>query len=213
MTVEDPNVEQDVPDEAQADDVEDVVDDVKKDPADPSSSEGEDDLMKKTDALEEEQDEGDEVPGFLKFRGKILIGVKYAFYLLVVVYLLAAFIIDFDRAQALFVITILVIAYWIWEFWATNNEDSVLAAEDTVLDFLDKADTEVVHGAGLTAFVLIIMAITMAVAVRDGRNMVSLFGLLCFLGLTWLFSWKPTKVRLRPVLGGIFIQFLFGWYV
>lgn len=214
MAVEDPkNVEEDVPVEAEGD-VEDVedVDGVKKDPADPSSSEGDDDIMKKKENLEDEQEEEeDELPGFLKFRGKILTVLKYAFYLLVVVYLLASFIIDFERAKALFVITVLVVVYAIWEFWATNNEDAVLAAEDKVLNFLDKCDTDLVYAGGLTAFVLIIMAIVMAVAVRDGRNMVSLFGLICYLGLTWIFSWNPTKVQLRPVLGGIFIQFLFGW--
>ena len=110
-------------------------------------------------------------------------------------------------------ITVLVIAYQIYYYWATANEEAVLAAEDKVLSFLEKTDTDWRYGGGMTALLVIIMAVIMAATVRDGRNMISLFGLIVFLLLTWLLSWKPSKVKLRPVIGGIFIQFIFGYVV
>ena len=58
-----------------------------------------------------------------------------------------------------------------------------------------------------------IAAILMAVTVRDGRNLVSLLGLVVFIFLTYIFSWKPSKVKWRPVVGALFFQFLFGWLV
>lgn len=60
---------------------------------------------------------------------------------------------------------------------------------------------------------VLIMAIMIAATVRDGRNMISLLGLVVFVGLTWLFSWNPTKVQGRPVIGAIFMQFIFGYCV
>jgi hypothetical protein len=58
------------------------------------------------------------------------------------------------------------------------------------------------QGIGLEARVALMMAFTM----RDGRNLVSLFGLFVFIDLAWLFSWKPTKVKLRPVIEALFFQ-------
>jgi hypothetical protein len=201
--VEDPKVEELVVAEAEEDAV----------PAAEVSSES-DDLKKdeKPEGEEETDEVGDENP-FIHLRHLLLKGIWYAFLLLVVIYLLAAFIIDFERATALFVITVLVLVYWVYEWWLTKNEEAVLAAEDKVITFLEKCDTDLKTGAMLAGVLILIMVIMIAATVRDGRNMVSLMGLLVFIGLTWVFSWKPTKVMVRPVLGAIFIQFIFGYCV
>mmetsp|Transcript_27818 Transcript_27818/g.76573 ORF Transcript_27818/g.76573 Transcript_27818/m.76573 type:complete len:592 (+) Transcript_27818:178-1953(+) len=133
--------------------------------------------------------------------------------ILLVVYLLAAFIIDFHRAIALFVITVVVIAYHVYYWWASNNEETIEWAEDQLVTYMKRVDTEWKAGLIFSALLIAIMVIIMAATVRDGRNMVSLFGMLVFLGLTWLFSWKPSAVMVRPVLGSIFIQFIFGYCV
>jgi pyrimidine nucleoside transport protein len=140
-------------------------------------------------------------------------GVTMVLALLLVAYLLAAFIIDFQRATALFVCTVLGGAWNLYAYWAKNNEEFVLAKEESLVNFFEKVDTEWKYSLAFGGFLTAIMVIIMAATVRDGRNMVSLLGLVVFVGLTWLFSWKPKKVKFRPVLGGIFIQFIFGYVV
>lgn len=78
---------------------------------------------------------------------------------------------------------------------------------------MEKTDTDWKTGGAVSMVLAIIVVIIMASTIRDGRNLVSFFGLFVFLGLTWLFSWKPSKVKLRPVIGALFIQFIFGYVV
>lgn len=205
-------VEDKTPDMQPTDDVEDPINEVEG----KIESSEEEDLKKEQedDAAEEGDDVDDEeLSPFDNFRSMIFKGMEYAFYVLIVVYLLAAFIIDFHRAIAFFVITVLVVVYNIYAYWAGKNEETILAAEDKVLSFLEKSDTDIKYTIGLTGFLIGIMAIILASTVRDGRNMISLFGMIVLLGLTWLFSWKPSKVKVRPVVGALFIQFVFGYCV
>lgn len=160
-----------------------------------------------------EEEEEDGLPMLNKMMKMLGLFAKYGAAILLVVYLLAAFIIDFNRATALFVITVLVVVYNIYAFWAKNNEDKMDKAEDAMVAFMAKTDTDYKYAAGFTGVLVGIMVIIMAVVVRDGRNLLSLFGMLVFLTLTWLFSWKPSKVQVRPVIGSIFIQFIFGFIV
>jgi hypothetical protein len=160
---------------------------------------------------EEEEDEGALFSA--ETRDMMYKMLMFALGILLVVYLLAAFIIDFQRAVALFVIAVLCVAWNIYAYWAKINEETVLAAEDRAIKFFQKTDTDWKYGCGLASFLIGIMVIIIAATVRDGRNLVSLFGLFVFLGFTWLISWKPKKVKFRPVVGGIFIQFIFGYVV
>ena len=133
--------------------------------------------------------------------------------LFVVIYLIAAFVIDFKRATALFVITVTVIVYHIYWFWARKNEGSIEKAEDTVIEFLKKVDTDLKSSLIFSGILIFVMVVMMAATVRDAHNLISLFGMLVFMGLTWLFSFKPDKVMMRPVIGSTFIQFIFGFIV
>jgi hypothetical protein len=180
---------------------------------DPKVLDGSDEEDLKAEKDEDEEAEEEELSGFDLARQMVGKGIIYAVYLLIVIYLLAAFIIDFDFATALFCITLTVVIYNIYAFWASKNEESIEAAEKALVDFLERSDNDWKLGGGLASILIIIMVIIVAVTVRDSRNMISLFGLLCFIALTWLFSWKPTKVKIRPVVGGIFIQFIFGYVV
>jgi len=181
-----------------------------------------DDMKKGTDGGDDDDDDDDddevdavkrEDTVFSRYRGKVFKALKYAFFLLVVVYLLAAFIIDFHRAIALFVCTVLVVVWQLWIFWAKRHEDKIENAETKTTEFFNKVDTERKYAIGVSTFLILIMVIIMAATVRDARNLVSLFGLLVLLALTWLSSWKPSHVKLRPVLFSLFIQFIFGYIV
>jgi len=178
------------------------------------SDEISEDMVKKEGGETEEDEEDDGLQSSKNYYHQMMYnGFLVALAIFTVVYLLAAFIIDFDRALALFVITVLVVTYQLWALYAHYNAEKIAAVEESVIRFLERADNEWKIGGALAAFLIGIMVLVMAIKVRDGRNMVSLFGLLVFIGLTWMFSWKPTKVKLRPVLGGVFIQFIFGYCV
>lgn len=164
---------------------------------------------------DDENDVDDEDEGLFSKEIQKVLGqlLKVSFIVLIVVYLLAAFIIDFQRATALFVITILFLAWGAFSYYSKHNEDAVYGVEGQILDFFEKSDSDWKYGGGLVTVLLVIMMIIMVVTVNNGRNLVSLFGLIVFFILTWLFSWKPKRVKLRPVIGGIFIQFIFGYAV
>ena len=46
------------------------------------------------------------------------------------------------------------------------------------------------------------MAVLTGVMVDDPRNLVSLFGMVVFLGVSWGMSYKPREVRWGPVVSG-----------
>lgn len=167
----------------------------------------------KFEAEETDPDDPDTFPWLNIAMKKLGLVLKIGAFILLVVYLLAAFIIDFNRALALFVITTLVVVYHIYWFWAQKNEELMEKGEDLIVQYMKKVDTEKKAAFTYIGVLVVAMAIIIAATVRDVRNFVSLFGMLVFLGLTWLFSWKPRAVKMRPVVGALFMQFIFGFLV
>ena len=170
----------------------------------------------KNDDVATDHDEDDlEIAGseYSKCNG-IKTVLKYSCYLLVVAYLLAAFIIDFQGSIVLFVCTVLVIVWHLWLFYSERNEDKVNRAEQNILQLLDKTDNE--YKIAISTILVLIMIIMMFASIdlsQDARNFVSLFGVVVFLGLSWLTSWKPSRVKMRPVIFSVFLQFIFGFIV
>merc|ERR1712048_119562 len=111
------------------------------------------------------------------------------------------------------VLKTLVVVYHIYWFWAQKNEELMEKGEDLIVQYMKKVDTEKKAAFTYIGGVVLAMAIIIAATARDVRNFVSLFGMLVFLGLTWLFSWKPRAVKMRPVVGALFMQFIFGFIV
>jgi pyrimidine nucleoside transport protein len=185
-----------------------------KDAEDPESEESETDSLGKKMIMPEgtEAEEEEDAPS-LNFREFLVKAIQGCAAILLVVYLVAAFIIDFRRALALFIATVLVIVWHIWIFWAQKNEETVQMWEVNTLAFFVKVDTERKYGLAVGGLLCLIMVIMMAITVRDGRNLISLLGLFTFISITWIFSWKPNKIKLRPVIGAIFIQFILGYCV
>jgi hypothetical protein len=205
----------------EVDDTGDIMKPIGEDPAvmetidveDPESEDSEtvEPLKMKPEGTEEEEEEENAFPPNMReFLYKAIMACSGV---LLVVYLLAAFIIDFQNATALFVGTVLTAAWHLWVLFATKNEDTVQKWEDNTLAFFVKVDTDLKYGLATGGVLCVIMIIMMAVTVNDSRNLISLLGLFAFVGLTWLFSWKPTKVKLRPVIGAIFMQFVLGYVV
>jgi hypothetical protein len=163
-----------------------------KDIEDPESEDSKSDPLKKKKpegTEEEEADAGDETvaPNMRQFLVKAILACSAV---LLVAYLLTS------CAVALFICTIVTIAWHIWAFWAQKNEETVQRWEDNTLAFL-KVDTKWKYGLAVGGLLCLTMIIMVAATVCDGRNMMSLLGLFAFIApLTWLFSWKPAKVNL-----------------
>jgi hypothetical protein len=191
------------------------IDDIKDIEAEEEEEESDDtiDKEKLTAAAEDEEEDEGALLFTSEIRDMLYKGATIMLALLLVAYLLAAFIIDFHRAIALFVCTVLCIVWNIYAYIAKTNEEAFAAREESIISFFEKVDTDWKYGLAFAGALVAIMVLIMAITVRDGRNMVSLLGLFVFVGLTWLFSWKPKKVKMRPIVGGIFIQFVFGYVV
>lgn len=139
--------------------------------------------------------------------------IRFAFALLLAGYLLAAFIINFRRAIPLFVCAVLVAAWHLWVFVANRHNERFEAAELKVIAILDRTDTDPRYSVGFTLLLLLIAGSLVASTVRRARNLVGFLGLAVFLGLTWLGSFQPSKVMLRPIIFSLFLQFVFGYVV
>lgn len=174
--------------------------------------ETDDDLKKPVDEVEDEPDELKETK-LTELMKKMSIVMKIVGLICLVVYLMAAFIIDFQRAKGLFIMTVLTIATLGLTLYSKKNPEVFKGMEDSVVGFLDKTETDRKYGVGVLALLFFIMGILMGVSVESGRNMISLLGLVVFILVTWLTSWKPGAVKWRPVVGATFLQFVFGYIV
>lgn len=126
----------------------------------------------------------------------------------IVAYSLAAFILDFRRALFLFVVEVLVVTLVAFQYvtdrFCLEQKTRIM---DSIIDWFveDLEESKIAAGVLLVAMIAIIGVMT-----RDPMNLVSASGLVVFLGLSWLTSYKPWSVRWRPVISGVFLQFLLG---
>ncbi len=126
----------------------------------------------------------------------------------VVAYSLAAFILDFRRALLLFVVEVLVVTLVVFQYVTDRVcPEKKAQIQDSLIDWFieDLEESKIAAGVLLAAMVAIIGIMT-----RDPMNLVSVLGMIVFIGLSWLTSYKPGRVRWRPVISGIFLQFLLG---
>ena len=167
-------------------------------------------VVEPSEEVEKKEEEVDEtIPIIEMMKSYMLLGLKYGFFIFVIVYLIAAFVTDFKRATALFVITVLTVAYMAFQMLV--SDEAFEKFEGGIVSFMEKVDTQMSYGLIYSGVLIGIMVIIMAVTVRDGRNLISIFGLVVFILLSWFFSYKPSKVMVRPVIGSIFMQFIFGY--
>ncbi|XP_006902028.1 PREDICTED: solute carrier family 28 member 3-like [Elephantulus edwardii] len=137
----------------------------------------------------------------------IMWGVLIAGYLAVVI---AACVLNFQRALPLFVITIVVIFFLAWDYLMAKYEDRIDEFLSPGRRFLNN------HWFWLkwvvwSALILgIIFWLIFDTAKLGQQQLVSFGGLIMYILLTFLFSKHPTRVCWRPVFWGIGLQFLLG---
>ncbi|XP_031303163.2 solute carrier family 28 member 3 [Camelus dromedarius] len=137
----------------------------------------------------------------------IIWGILIASYLALVI---AACVLNFHRALPLFVITVVVIFFVVWDHFMAKYEsriDKFLSPGRRLLDSHWFWLKWVTWGSLTLAVLLWLILDT---AKLGQRQLVSFGGLVMYTILTFLFSKHPTRVYWRPVFWGIGIQFLLG---
>jgi len=139
--------------------------------------------------------------------------IRYLMYLLLGSYIGAVIIIDYERGILVLILAFLGIAYNIMAVLAEKFPESFNNFEQSMINFMDRADSEFKVGGPIIIMILIIMVILALFVVRDMRNLRSLVGIVVFLFISYLFSHKRSAVRWRPVIGAFFTQYIFGFVV
>ncbi|KAJ6669639.1 hypothetical protein lerEdw1_000188 [Lerista edwardsae] len=140
--------------------------------------------------------------------------IRYVMYgILITAYLamvIAACILNFRRALALFVLTILGIFFIGWDFMMGRYQDRIADSLSPCGRFL-KAQWFWLKWVVWIALVAAIVCWLIFDTAKQGTNqLISFGGLVMYVLLLLLFSKYPTKVVWRPVIWGIGMQFVLG---
>uniref|UniRef100_A0A914V0N5 Sodium/nucleoside cotransporter n=1 Tax=Plectus sambesii TaxID=2011161 RepID=A0A914V0N5_9BILA len=130
-------------------------------------------------------------------------------------YVIAAAVIDVSRSVPLLVGTgLLLFGIIYYKLIKPALSPAAIKLFDLVTDHCERAWTISVvrwttYGLLLTATVAFFVIDTWS----DRRRLMSLVGLIFFIVFLYVFSTNPAKVKWRPVLWGLFLQFAFGFFV
>nr|XP_003407420.1 solute carrier family 28 member 3 isoform X1 [Loxodonta africana] len=135
----------------------------------------------------------------------IIWGILLAGYLAMVI---AACVLNFRRALPLFVITVAVIFFLVWDYLMAKYEDRIDELLSPGRSLLNRHWFWLKWVLWSSLILGVIFWLIFDTAKLGRQQLVSFAGLVMFLLLTFLFSKHPTKVYWRPVFWGIGLQFL-----
>ncbi|XP_073489678.1 solute carrier family 28 member 3 [Aquarana catesbeiana] len=140
--------------------------------------------------------------------------MKYVIYSILLAGLLALVIaacsLNFRRALALFVLTILVIFFVCWDLFIDRYEGKIVTFFSPVGAFLKKQWFWMKWVIWLSLVAGIILWLIFDTARMGSNQLISFGGLVMYILLMFIFSKHPTKVNWRQVFWGIGLQFLLG---
>ncbi|KAM6169951.1 solute carrier family 28 member 3 [Rhynchocyon petersi] len=134
-------------------------------------------------------------------------------YILIAGYLtmvIAACVLNFRRALPLFVITVVVIFFLIWDSLMAKYEDQIDEFLSPGRRLLNSHWVWLKWVIWSSLVVGVIFWLIFDTAKLGKQQLVSFGGLVMYILLTFLFSKHPTRVSWRPVFWGIGLQFLLG---
>ncbi|XP_077004661.1 solute carrier family 28 member 3 isoform X2 [Tamandua tetradactyla] len=137
----------------------------------------------------------------------IIWGILLAGYLCMVI---AACVLDFHRALPLFVITMIVIFFFVWDYLMDKYEDRIDAFLSPRKRLLDSHWFWLKWVIWVALILGVIFWLILDTAKLGQQQLVSFGGLIMYVLLVFLFSKHPTRVYWRPVVWGIGLQFLLG---
>ncbi|XP_029473205.1 solute carrier family 28 member 3 [Rhinatrema bivittatum] len=134
--------------------------------------------------------------------GILLIG----FFALVI----AACVLNFHRALALFVLTMLAIFFVFWDFFMARYENKVAKCFSPCGRLLQRQWFWMKWVVWLCLIAAVICWLIFDTARMGTHQLISFGGLVMYVLLMFLFSKHPARVRWRPVFWGIGLQFVLG---
>ncbi|XP_025948319.2 solute carrier family 28 member 3 [Dromaius novaehollandiae] len=153
----------------------------------------------------------DEVCDFCK---KHKTRIQYVIYGVLITAYLAALIaacsLNFQRALALFIITILVIFFICWDFLIAKYEDRIAAFFYPGERLLKKQWFWLKWVLCVALVIAVICWLIFDTAKQGSRQLISFGGLVMYVLLMFIFSKYPARVAWRPVFSGIGLQFFLG---
>uniref|UniRef100_A0A8D0GE37 Sodium/nucleoside cotransporter n=1 Tax=Sphenodon punctatus TaxID=8508 RepID=A0A8D0GE37_SPHPU len=137
----------------------------------------------------------------------VCILVPTTVYLAVVI---AACVLNFQRALALFVLTVLAIFFICWDFLMGRYEDRIAEFFSPCGRFLRKQWFWLKWIVWVVLITALLLWLILDTAKQGANQLISFGGLVMYVLLMLIFSKYPTKVKWRPVFWGIGIQFILG---
>ncbi|CAM5114757.1 unnamed protein product [Eretmochelys imbricata] len=137
----------------------------------------------------------------------VIYGILIAVYLVIVI---AACVLNFQRALALFVLTLLAIFFICWDSLMARHEDKIAEFFSPCERFLKQQWFWLKWVVWIALIAAIICWLIFDTARQGTNQLISFGGLVMYLLLTLIFSKYPTKVAWRPVFWGIGLQFILG---
>lgn len=122
-------------------------------------------------------------------------------------YSLAAFIIDFKRAKALFWIEVAAAVIALGNFFKAPIGKTFTSVESVCGNAWSKKPVRI--GSYVIVCAAVVALLIVAV-VGEWERIISALGLVSFIGFSYLFSWERKSVCWRPVLWGIGLQLVFA---
>uniref|UniRef100_A0A8I3MZU5 Solute carrier family 28 member 3 n=1 Tax=Canis lupus familiaris TaxID=9615 RepID=A0A8I3MZU5_CANLF len=137
----------------------------------------------------------------------IIWGILILGYLAMVI---AACVLNFQRALALFVITVAAIFFVIWDYFMAKYEHQIDECLSPAKGLLNSHWFWMKWVVWSLLILGVILWLIFDTAKLGQQQLISFGGLVMYIILVFLFSKHPTKVYWRPVFWGIGLQFLLG---
>ncbi|XP_020345150.2 solute carrier family 28 member 3 [Oncorhynchus kisutch] len=123
---------------------------------------------------------------------------------------IAACVLNFQRALALLVVTLLAVFFLLWDWLMGRYGQRLWDALQPARDTLNTHWLWVKWVVCVLLLVAVVCWLVFDTAKQGSRQLVSFSGLLCFIMLMLVFSRNPFRVSWRTLLWGVALQFLFG---
>ncbi|KFP32639.1 Solute carrier family 28 member 3, partial [Colius striatus] len=137
----------------------------------------------------------------------VIYGILITAYLAV---LIAACILNFQRALPLFITTLLAIFFICWDFLREKYEDRITAFFNPGEIYLQRQWFWLKWVLCAAIIITIICWLIFDTAKQGSQQLISFGGLVIYVFLMFIFSKHPTRVAWRPVFSGVVMQFILG---
>ncbi|XP_060697552.1 solute carrier family 28 member 3-like [Hemiscyllium ocellatum] len=124
--------------------------------------------------------------------------------------LIAACILNFQRALGLLILTLIAIFFYFWDMLIEKYEDTIAEFISSHSKFLLQHWILIKILLYMILLVLVVLWLILDTAKQGTNQLISVVGLLLFILFLFIFSKHPDKVRWRTILWGIGLQFVFG---